>query len=1058
MYHLLLNCVHSGREFRAVIISTVRTRHLMESPPQLPGEHCECDGEVGDFGFLSDNKLLNTAMTRAQSLVAVVGDPVALCAIGQSMNIWRAFLKHCQQMQSIYPSTVTIDSVRTQVTSIMNSPQGPNLIKLAQITKATYDGTQVVGQKSDATQKIRTTTSNGSTKNGAKNEAAKHLGMENGDDSDTDSDHEQTPFDIATKVGFFDDWSMDYKIEPDEIIKQLAKESLLHSQKKSAKNAWQTNNQGKPKVVLTPTDLSAPLKIECVKVKQQEGHAVVHYNPNWVQEARRRKLLSANDAGREFDSDSDSGVSEEEGSGGNRAEYTDYTQKQLQGFIQTEPTKYKHCILKIESSRKMYAIDLDPRTKQRQIQIGNRQRCGRAFNSDEVAVEVKNPEDEDIRAQTEEEKKDLQGSVVGILRRAINPKYRMFVCSVEQGNTGVMVPLNRGIPKMFNLETSQRHAKAKKGHVIVYTFTRDKEIIFHHHEPVDPTNQDNKLFIVRYLKWEARFCSPLCVVVGVLLAGTSIQDGMAILNLENYIPKKFKAEVLEEVERQYPSNFRLPDAAFHNRADHRDKLTFTIDPPDSKDLDDALSVEKLPDGNYLVGVHIADVSYFVKPGSRVDMEARNRGLTYYPVGHDSVPMLPEALSMNLCSLKPSEDRLTLSIFLTVSHEGVVRKMIPQRGVIRTKARLTYNDVEDILCEGSEEISEDIQESIFVLQRISETWRQKRLGNGALYQQLNAEDALTPKSHMLVEELMIMTNHQVAVRLLKRFPKCTPLRTQMAPNELELQEWRQAHQKMVLHSVAFTRPFLPKGQVCRCLSKCKCISAPHFQANQDFVDVVECVWQKMQGALEEGDTDVIQSVVMNPELHPQLAVALLQLRALQERGRYVCSATTTENDQYHYSLNLPAYTHFTSPIRRYIDLAVHRLVCASIDSQPSPYSQHDLQDLCTHCADLTVKASRYEQDTHTLHLTTMLQEKPLVLYPVVQSVDDLGIALRFPTIRDIAPHHGNIRLNMLDVARAPVKGVEQKVTLTWQKRIYDLQVKKASTDAANKCNATLNTNR
>jgi len=112
-------CKYKGTQYRAVFLSTVRTCHLAESVPRIPSNTPECDGDFGDFGFLSDQKLLNTAMTRARSMVAVVGDPVALCAIGESMSIWRVYLKHCQNLRSIHPATMTLDNIRSQVHPIL---------------------------------------------------------------------------------------------------------------------------------------------------------------------------------------------------------------------------------------------------------------------------------------------------------------------------------------------------------------------------------------------------------------------------------------------------------------------------------------------------------------------------------------------------------------------------------------------------------------------------------------------------------------------------------------------------------------------------------------------------------------------------------------------------------------------------------------------------------------------------------------------------------------------------------------------------------------------------
>ena len=1023
----------------------MRTRHLLENPPNLQADGGEYDGEMGDLGFLSDEKLLNTAMTRAKSMVAVVGDPVALCVIGKSMSIWRTFLKHCQKMKTIYPTSITLETVQSQVRSLMNSHLGANLQKMANLSKHEYKG-KPAGQRAavnhtnqpapppvttpapaPVTTAVVTNSIVRKTENTWAGQAAG--GSQPIEDNDIDN-----PFDVGSHVGFFEDWSMEYRIEPDEILKQLAKESMSPNQKSAWASPPQQQGSDKPQ---SPIDLSTPLKIEDIQVKRQEGHAVVHYKPNWEQEARKRKLLSANDYERHFNSDSDYSDDEEEDSGGDRTVYPDYTQQQLKSFLLAEPDKYKKCILKVESSMNMHALDQDPKSLHKRLRISSRLRCGRGFDQDEVVVEVLETEDDDLRAQAERDQEEMHGRVVGILQRAINPKYRMFVCTVEEGNTGLMVPMNRGIPKLFNLETPHCHNKAKKGHVCVYTFSKNKEITFHHWEPVDQSDPGNKLFIVRYLKWDAQFYSPLGIVVGVLPAGTTVEDGMNIINLEHYIPKNFKEDTISECERIYHPNYQIPSQALHNRLDLRNKLTFTIDPPESLDLDDALSIEPLPADCYNVGVHISDVSYFVKAGSYVDNEAHARGVTYYPVGQEPIPMIPDHLSTDLCSLLPEKDRLTLSLFLTVNHEGEVLKAVPKRAVIRSKHRLTYNEVESVLTEGNEEYGEDLQESLMMLQRISQIWRRKRLGNSALYQQLELEDAQSPNAHMLVEELMVMANHQIATLLMDTFPTATPLRQQLQPNELELALWRSLHQKEALQSVALTRGFLPKGQVCTCDEECQCVEPVVFEPGKDFVNVSTAVWDKIKQAVDDGDLDLVQNLVVNPQLHPQLAMATLQLQRLMERGVYVGSGDVSPDDRWHYSLNLPVYTHFTSPIRRFVDLLVHRLVTAYIDSQPAPYTQHDLKELMAHCTDVTVKAKRYERATHALQVNVVMKAKPLVLYPVVEAVEQDSIKLNFPTMRHITPAQGSVSLSKLNLSAAP-RAQEDQVVLSWQQRIYDLK--------------------
>lgn len=1008
---------------------------MAEDPPVLRNCDGECDNEIGDLGFLSDEKLLNTAITRAQSMVAVVGDPVALCAIGKCMNIWRAYLKHCTQMKTIYPTSVTLDTVRARVISMMHSPLGANLVKLAELSTGAH--MEKIAQKQASTNKIsvaKAVEAKVAYKRSTENKESEEEEDET-DDSDSSAEPPMNPFDIAAKVGFFDDWSMDYTIEPDEIIKQLAKVSIQHNQK----NAWAAPPQSQGDAKLPPVDLSTPVKIEDVKVKRLEGHAIVQYKPGTKQqEEKQRKLLSANDFDRPFNSESDDSDVEQQELGGDRSVYSDFSQSQLRGLLRTQPDKYKNCILKIESSMNMYARDLDPCSTHKQIKISSRLRCGRGFDNDEVVVEVLKSDEDDLQALQDTEKETIQGKVVGILKRAVNPKYRMFVCTFEEGNTGLMVPLNRGIPKILNLELLHLHKKAKKGHVIVYSFTRNKEIVFHHYEPVDPSSPGSKLFIVRYLKWDPNFYSPLGIVVGVLPAGTSMEDGMKIIDLEYYIPKAFKDETKKETDRLYHPNFKIPQEALHNRLDYRSKLTFTIDPPESQDLDDAISVEFEPGDCYKIGVHIADVSHFIKRGSYVDTEARGRGSSYYPVGRPPVPMIPERLSTDLCSLKPGQDRLTLSVFFTVNHECEIQKAVPRRCIIRSKERLTYEIAEKVLTDVSEELGEDLLNSLLLLERISQTWRKKRLGNHALYQQLSGEDSQSPHAHLIVEELMIMTNHHIAKLLIQNYPRATPLRQQLPPNELELGLWRSLHQKEALQSVAMTRAYLPKGQVCNCREECTCVEPTNFVPGQDFVDVTNTTWEKIQEALEEADLTLVEKLIVDPELHPQLAIANLELRFIQERGLYMCSGEVSEDDHWHYSLNLPAYTHFTSPIRRYLDLVVHRLVSAYIDHQPTPYSQMEIKEITAHCSDVTVKANRYERASHSLYLATALSSRPLILYPVVRSIDPTDMQLLFPTLRDVTPSQSRISLRKLSLAGAPQIQADGLVDLMWQQRIYDVK--------------------
>ena len=707
------------------------------------------------------------------------------------MSIWRTFLKHCQNMSSLFPHTITLDSIKAQVQSLMNSRHGENLIKLAAATQPSTSQA--------AAAQATTESESGASSSGIKTESELQTAREK----------------------FLDEWDLDYRIEPDEILQQLAKEAMRN-------NRTAQKGQSEAKSAASAMEAMAndePLKIECIKVKEEAGHAIVHYNPNWGQSARKRHLMGANDYDAEFESESD--MSDDEESPGRSGVYINYSNNQLLNFLRNEPNKYKRCILHIESSRKMFAINVERSVNvDRQIVISSRLRCGRGFDNDEVVVEILNEDEEEKQGRPETEEQKVQGQVIGILKRAINPKYRTFVCMVEQGNTGLMVPLNRGIPKIYNLETKQRLTKTKKGHVTVYTFTKDHEINFHHYESVDPENQSAKLFLVRYLKWEAKFYSPLGIVVGVLPPGDTMEQGNHILDIEHSIPKKFKDNVLKDVDQVYKEGYTLPPSVFGNRLDYRDKLVFTIDPAGSLDLDDALSVDTLPGGDYLISVHIADVSHFIRRDSNVDLEAYARGTSYYPIERDMIPMIPHLLSTDLCSLKPQQDRLVLSVIIHVDKDNNVKSMRPKRCVINSKFRLHYEDVEEVLQNtGKSELPSKLCDDIKVLHSIASVWRQRRLGNASLYHPLEDDSKETPLAHILVEEMMICANQQVALLLLKHFPDCTPIRHQLPPDEIKLQEWRKKNAQFARNTPALTRPFLYQGFVCNCEGLCMCVPTP-----------------------------------------------------------------------------------------------------------------------------------------------------------------------------------------------------------------------------------------
>ena len=382
------------------------------------------------------------------------------------------------------------------------------------------------------------------------------------------------------------------------------------------------------------------------------------------------------------------------------------------------------------------------------------------------------------------------------------------------------------------------------------------------------------------------------------------------------------------------------------RRDMREVFTFTIDPADAKDFDDALSYQVLEDGLVQVGVHIADVSHYVQPGDAVDEEAYKRGTSTYLVDR-VLPMLPEELCNDLCSLRPHEDKLCMSVVFTMTQEAEVVKHKICRTVIRSDARLDYDEAQAMIERGSEQKQSGLLEAIHGLDKLAKRLRAKRFEAGALVleqdeMRFRLDEQGEPveiyferpnEAHHLIEEFMLLANRTVAEAVGK---KPFVYRIHDKPDKEKLRELK--------------------------------------------------AFQKRMG-----------------KRVPAQVIDMLTVRAMA-KAKY-----STQNIG-HYGLAFKHYTHFTSPIRRYPDLMVHRLLEKYIlkgkgDSLP----RNVLEEMCIHCSEREIDAQQAERDSNKMYQAKwMKQHIGEEADGHISGVTDFGVFVQL----DESRCEGLVRINRL----------------------------------------------
>src|SRR6478735_2083775 len=466
--------------------------------------------------------------------------------------------------------------------------------------------------------------------------------------------------------------------------------------------------------------------------------------------------------------------------------------------------------------------------------------------------------------------------------------------------------------------------------------------------------------VVRLDDWQSRHVNPEGEIIEVL--GPASAPGVDVLSVirKYHLTTEFPSDVLEQAER-IPE--RVDAQQIAGREDLRNQFIVTIDPDDARDFDDAVNVEKLPNGGWQLGVHIADVAAYVEPGSALDREARRRGNSVY-LPDRVIPMLPERLSNGVCSLKPEVDRLTHSVFIQFDKRGVAKSARFARSVIRSAHRLTYKEAYAILTSPPRD---RLGERLHLAWELAALLRQKRFEHGALAldfpevkvsvdahgKPVRLERVENDESHQLIEEFMLVANEAVARELKKRAIP-TVYRVHENPDPEKLGEYRE----FVLSFGYKVGDLTHHGELQRLLAETR--GKPEEQA---------------------------------------LKVGLLKSL---KRARY------DPQPLGHYGLAKTNYSHFTSPIRRYADLVVHRALGRNAALRRAdgaarrPYhpGMAQLASIAEHISGTERNAADAEMDAAQMKKLEFFQQQlagrnPQIFSATVVDVRNYGLMVELP---------------------------------------------------------------
>ena len=615
---------------------------------------------------------------------------------------------------------------------------------------------------------------------------------------------------------------------------------------------------------------------------------------------------------------------------------------------------------------------------------------------------------------------DRCGQVIEVIEQG---PQQQFVCSVDGHNSIFFCPIDRKSPKLVNLPgLSREMLKQASNDLIIKQELRYKQHAVTVFDPKSFTNPNKEgtngsikfadvevpqikdviplsiaqklLFVVSFLRWNPKYRYPLGVVIAAIPRGLTLYHAQRMLLAHHHINT---ASVEMTSDNCDVSLQGADDDSSLPQYDH----ALTIDPPEAEVLDDALTIEPLPNKDnsqsYQLGVHIANVGKALNREGEVDRNARRRGSAVY--GSKLIqlfyPMLPKEMREKF-SLDSNKNASTISITCKVSIAGKdikIDEIKVHESCVCSRARLTYKDTQDLLNGVTNRRLDNfrdyydklpagstfgLKQRLAVLLQISEFFHKRRTQSDDIYYTIEEDEVLlSPQAHFLVEEMMIWANRIAAEHVLAAFPKLTLLRSQKSPNQDRLMNALQQYEDAV--------NFSPIFKSLACNLKIPTVPGPFL--------MMELFRKQLLGALQSGDIKQASNLLRVTSYHPQLAVLSKEVNGSKSQAQYVCSGnlqeqvklelqcgkylvplTDAQKEVYgHYDQGC-LYTHFTSPLRRYIDIVMQRLILQSLSSSAALYTEvEELRSICIDCNTNALNTNKFQREFNRLSLALSLAE-------------------------------------------------------------------------------------